>query len=157
MTIQAQYWVHEPDQPPTEHVADLATTEDVREFVDLLTSERVSDAILTHTKRPRVETAIPDEDDPSTFVTVPDHSVIVGIHGQRGAMSYKGNDGHAAEPVHLYSRGQGPDEPVLYETEEFPPDCEVPTDAIVNALIEFLETARRPLGLGWQTGSEATN
>lgn len=32
MTIQAQYWVHEPDRPPVEHVADVATTEDVREF-----------------------------------------------------------------------------------------------------------------------------
>lgn len=156
MTIQAQYWVHEPDRPPVEHVADLATPEDVRQFVDLLANEGVSDAILTHSKRPRVDTAIPDENDAGTFMTVPDHSVIVGVHGQRGAMSYKGNDGHAAEPVHLYSRGQGPAHPVLYETEEFPPDCEVPTEALVNALVEFLETARRPQALDWQSGSEAT-
>ncbi|MET7990382.1 Imm1 family immunity protein [Amycolatopsis sp. NPDC005232] len=155
MTIQAQYWVHEPDRPPAEQVAELTTAEDVRDFVTLLADQHISDAILTHTKRPRIETAIPDENDPSAFLTVPDHSAIIGIHGERGAISYKGKDGHSTEPVQLYTRGQGPDQTVLYETEEFPPDCEVPTGALAEALIEFLETGRRPLSIRWQRGGEA--
>ncbi|MGI8310748.1 MULTISPECIES: Imm1 family immunity protein [Saccharopolyspora] len=150
MTIQAQYWAYEPDQPPAEHVAELATPEQVREFVTLLSSDQVSDALLTHTQRPRMETLIPDEDDPDAFLTVPDHSVIAGVHGDRGALSYQGNDGHGTEPVHLYSHGDGPERPVLYETDEFPPHCEVTIDAIAEALIAFLRTAKRPATLTWQ-------
>ncbi len=150
MTIQTQYWVHEPDQPPAEHVGELATPEQVREFVMLLASDLVSDALLTHSQRPRVETLIPDEDDPDAFLTVSDHSVIAGVHGDRGALSYRGNDGHSAEPVHLYSHGDSPEQPVIYETDEFPPHCEVSTDTLVEALVEFLQTAKRPVTLSWQ-------
>lgn len=155
MTIQAQYWVHEPDQPPAEHVTELATPEQVREFVTQLASDQVSDALLTHTQRPRMDTLIPDEDDPDAFLTVPDHSVIVGVHGDRGALSYQGNDGHDTEPVHLYSHGESPEYPVLYETDEFPPYCEIPTDALVEALVEFLQTAKRPVALSWQSAHDS--
>ncbi|WP_190815697.1 Imm1 family immunity protein [Saccharopolyspora pogona] len=140
-----------------EHVAELATPEQVREFVTLLSSDKVNDAILTHTERPRVETLIPDEDDPNTFLTVPDHSVIVGVHGDRGALSYQGNDGHGTEPVHFYSRGDGPEQPVLYETDEFPPRCEVTIDTIRKALIEFLRTAKRPVTLTWQPAHDSAH
>lgn len=155
MTIQAQYWVHEPGQPPAERVTELATPEHVREFVTLLSGETVSDALLTHNQRPRMETLIPDEDDPEAFLTVPDHSVIIGVHGDRGALSYQGNDGHGTEPVHLYSHGDSPEQPVIYETDEFPPRCEVPTDSLVEALLEFLQTATRPLTLGWQPARDS--
>lgn len=155
MTIQAQYWVHAPDRPPAEQVAELATPEQVHEFVTLLSSDTVSDALLTHTRRPRVETLIPDEDDPEAFLTVPDHSVIVGVHGDRGALSYQGNDGHGTETIHLYSHGDGPEQPVIYETDEFPPHCEVPTATLVEALVEFLQTAKRPLTLGWQPARDS--
>ncbi len=150
MTIQAQYWVHEPARPPAERVVHLETDQQVREFVALLAGEHVSDALLTHTRRPRIETAIPDDDAPGSFLTVPDHSVIVGIRGQRGALSYKGNDGHTPEPVHLCSHGQGPNHPVLYETEELPANCEIPAETVADALVEFLATARRPTNLAWQ-------
>lgn len=136
--------------------AELATPEQVREFVTLLSSDRVSDALLTHTQRPRMETLIPDEDNPEAFLTVPDHSVIVGVHGDRGALSYQGNDGHSTEPVHLYSHGDdGPEQPVVYETDEFPPHCEVTRDALVEALVEFLQTATRPVTLSWQPARDS--
>ena len=155
MTIQAQYWVHEPGQPPVEYVTEMATPEQVREFVTLLSSETVSDALLTHTQRPRVKTLIPDETDSDGFLTVPDHSVIVGVHGDRGALSYQGNDGHSAEPVHLYSLGDGPEQPVIYETDEFPPSCEVYLSVLVEALVEFLQTATRPVALDWQPSHDS--
>lgn len=150
MTIQAQYWIHEPGQAPVEKVTELATPGQVHDFVTLLAGENVSDAILTHNSRPHVDTAIPDDEHPSGFLTMPDHSVIAGIHGQRGALSYRGNDGHGSEPVQLYSHGHGPDQPVIYETDEFPPDCELSPDVITEALIEFLETGNRPLAITWQ-------
>ncbi|OLT44116.1 hypothetical protein BJF85_20655 [Saccharomonospora sp. CUA-673] len=153
MTLQAQCWVHDAGQPPVEKVAELATSEEVRAFVTTLADETVSDAILTHFSRPRVDTGIPDDDAPRGYLTMPDHSVIVGIHGDRGALSYRGNDGRGSDPVHLYSRGDGPDQPVLYETDEFPPHCEVPIEAVADALIEFLDTAKRPLNLAWQPES----
>jgi len=59
---------------------------------------------------------------------MPDHSVIAGIDGDRGTLSYRGNDGHDFGPVHLYSRGDGPDQPVLYEADEFPSSCEIPIE-----------------------------
>lgn len=151
MTLQAQYWVHEPGQPPVEKVAELTTSGEVRAFVAVLAEDTVSDAILTHLSRPRVDTAIPDDDEPGGYLTMPDHSIIVGVHGTRGALSYRGDDGHGSKPVHLYSHGDGPDQPVLYETDEFPPDCEVPVEAVVDALIEFLDTSKRPLNLTWQS------
>ncbi|MCR3721168.1 MULTISPECIES: Imm1 family immunity protein [Prauserella salsuginis group] len=151
MTLQAQYWVHQPGQPPVEKVDDLATPDDVRAFMATLAEKTVSDAILTHTARPRVDTAIPDDDAPSGYLTVPDHSVIAGIHGDRGALSYRGNDGHGSEPVHLYSHGDGPERPVLYETDEFPPNCEIPASAVAEALIEFLDSGKRPLNVAWQS------
>lgn len=155
MTIQAQYWVHEPDRPPVEHVIELATPGQVREFVALLSSAAVSDALLTHARRPRMETLIPDEDNPNAFLTVPDHSVIVGVHADRGALSYQGNDGHSPDPVHLYSHGDGPERPVLYETAEFPSHCEVSTHTLVEALVEFLRTAKRPLTSSWQPAHDS--
>lgn len=150
MTLQAQYWIHDPGQPPVEKVAELGSADEVRAFVATLAEETVSDAVVTHTGRPRVDTAIPDDDAPGGYLTMPDHSVIAGIHGTRGALSYRGADGHGPEPVHLYSRGDGPDQPVLYETDEFPPNCEIPADAVADALVEFLDTAKRPLNLAWQ-------
>ncbi|MEU6128287.1 Imm1 family immunity protein [Saccharopolyspora sp. NPDC047091] len=155
MTLQAQYWVHTPDQPPAEHVTELATPEQVREFITRLSSNTVSDALLTHTQRPRMETLIPDEDAPGAFLTVPDHYVIAGVHQDRGALSYQGNDGHHTEPVHLYSHGRGPDQPVIYETDEFPPHCEIPTATLGEALVEFLQTATRPLTLNWQPAHDS--
>lgn len=155
MTIQAQYWAHETDRPPAEKVAHLSTPEQVHEFVTLLASDHVSDAILTHTSRPRFETPIPDEDHPGTYLTVPDHSVIAGIHGERGALSYRGNDGHSDDPVHLYSQGEGADHPAIYETDEFPPNCEVPIETIMKALVEFLETGKRPVSIAWQQAPNA--
>lgn len=83
--------------------------------------------------------------------------MIVGIHGDRGALSYQGNDGHHAEPVHLYSRGVGPEQPVLYETDEFPPHCEVSIDTINAALAAFLRTAKRPNTLIWQTAPDSAH
>lgn len=157
MTIEAQYWVREDVQPLAERVAGLATADEVREFVALLSGAHVSDAFLTHAERPRIDTLMPDESDPDEFLTVPDHSVIVGVHGDRGALSYQGNDGHGEEFVHLYSRGEGPGEPVLYETEEFPPDCEVPVEVIADALVEFLETAKRPTSLTWQSARDSAH
>lgn len=157
MTIEAQYWVAEDDQPLAERVAGLATEADVREFVALLSGAHVSDAFLTHSERPRIDTVMPDDSDPDEFLTVPDHSVIVGVHGDRGALSYQGADGRGEEFVHLYSRGDGPAEPVLYETEEFPPDCEVPLGTIVEALVEFLETAKRPTSLTWQSARDSAH
>lgn len=117
--------------------------------------DEVSDALLAHTRRPRVETLIPDDEDPETFLTVPDHSMIVGIHGDRGALSYQGNDGHSTEPVHLYSHGDGPEQPVLYETDEFPPHCEVAINTITEALVVFLQTAKRPVTQTWQPSHES--
>jgi hypothetical protein len=94
--------------------------------------------------------ATPDDDNPEAFLMMPDHSVIVGVHGDCGALSYRGRDGYAAEPVHLYSDGDGPDQPVLYETDEFPPRCEVPVSTLARALAEFLQTAKRPVQVEWQ-------
>ncbi|WP_425480796.1 Imm1 family immunity protein [Sciscionella sediminilitoris] len=37
----------------------------------------------------------------------------------------------------------------------FPPHCEVPTDSLVEALVEFLQTATRPLTLGWQPARDS--
>ncbi|WP_026454401.1 Imm1 family immunity protein [Saccharomonospora iraqiensis] len=152
MTLQVQYWLHEPGQPPVEKVAELTTGDEVRAFVATLAAETVSDAILTHTTRPRVDTAIPDDERPGHYLTMPDHSVIAGIHGERGALSYRGDDGLGTEPVHLYSHGDGPEQPVLYETDEFPPYCEIPAETIAEALTEFLETGSRPLNITWQSG-----
>lgn len=154
MTLQAQFWVHEQGQPPRERVVELADPDAVRGFVATLGSENVSDAVLTHTRRPRVETLIPDDDNPGRLLTMPDHSVIVGVHGHRGAISYRGADGHQADPVHLYSRGEEPPTPVLYETDEFPSRCEIPVEAVTDALIEFLKTAARPLTITWQSALE---
>jgi hypothetical protein len=56
VTIQAQYWVHEPDQAPVEQVTTLSTPADVERFVTTLSGDTVSDAILTHDQRPRFET-----------------------------------------------------------------------------------------------------
>ncbi|EHR60595.1 Imm1 family immunity protein [Saccharomonospora cyanea] len=156
MTLQAQFWVHEQGQPPREQTVELADADDVRAFIKTLADEQVGDALLTHTRRPRVETLIPDEDSPGQFLTTPDHSVIVGVHGRRGAISYRGADGHHAEPVHLYSHGEEPDHPVVYETDEFPPRCELPVESVTQALIEFLETAARPLSITWQPGVDPT-
>ncbi|MCP2331326.1 MULTISPECIES: Imm1 family immunity protein [Actinoalloteichus] len=154
MTLQAQYWVHEPGQAPVEKVVELATGDDVTAFVTTLAEEVVSDAILTHTARPRVDTAIPDDGAPSGYLTMPDHSVIAGIHGARGALSYRGDDGHGSEPVHLYSRGDGPERPVLYETDEFPPHCEIAVETVADALVEFLDTGKRPLNVAWQSAAD---
>jgi hypothetical protein len=82
--------------------------------------------------------------------------VIVGVHGDRGALSYQGNDGHSAEPVHLYTRGDGPEQPVLYETDEFPAHCEVAIDTIAEALVAFLQAAKRPVTLNWQPAHDST-
>lgn len=156
MTIHAQYWVHESGRAPIERVTTLSSRREVDEFVRTLADERVGDALLTHARRPRVETAIPDEDNPAMMLTVPDHSVIVGVHGNRGALSYQGNDGHVTDPVHLYSQGHGPDHSVLYETDEFPPDCEVDVTTLANAVGEFLRTAKRPTGIDWQPAHDST-
>ncbi|PRX50863.1 immunity protein Imm1 of predicted polymorphic toxin system [Prauserella shujinwangii] len=134
---------------------DLAAAEDVRTFVAMLAHGQVGGAILTHTGRPRVETLIPDDANPGERLTMPDHSVIVGVRGDRGAISCRGADGHGAESVQLYSHGEEPDHRVLYETDEFPPDCELPVNVITQTLIEFLETAKRPLTIGWQSALDS--
>ena len=86
---------------------------------------------------------------------MPDHSLIVGIHGEHGALSYQGNDGHGIDPVHLYSHGNGPEMAALYETDEFPPHCEVEIDTITEALVAFLQTAKRPVTLAWQSAYDS--
>ncbi|MFE0023887.1 Imm1 family immunity protein [Amycolatopsis sp. NPDC059021] len=156
MTIQVQYWVHTTDQAPVEHVTRLSTPSDVERFAWTLSGDTVSDAIVTHEQRPRIETAIPDDDAPGSFLTIPDHSMIVGVHGDRAALSYRGCDGYSTEAVHLYSLGDGPDHPVLYETDEFPPRCEVPVQAMIQALTEFLHTAKRPTLIAWQPAQAQT-
>lgn len=70
------------------------------------------------------------------------------------ALSYQGNDGHGAEPVDLYSPGDGPELPVLYETDECP-RSEVTTDTLVEALVESLQTAKRPVALSWQPAHDS--
>ncbi|PXY28440.1 Imm1 family immunity protein [Prauserella muralis] len=155
MPLQAELWTQERGRPPREQVMDLADAEGVRAFVATLAHEQVGDAILTHTGRPRVETLIPDDENPGECLTMPDHSVIVGVHGDRGAISYRGADGHGAGPVQLYSHGEEPDHPVMYETDEFSPNCELPVNVITQTLIEFLETAKRPLTIGWQSALDS--
>ncbi|ASR34448.1 hypothetical protein BAY61_04970 [Prauserella marina] len=91
VVLHAQYWVHERRCPPVEKVAELATRDQVDAFVALLAGEDVSDAILIHSGRPRFDTAIPDDEHPVRFLTMPDHSMNVGIHGGRGALSYHGH------------------------------------------------------------------
>ncbi|HEX7658186.1 MAG TPA: Imm1 family immunity protein [Pseudonocardiaceae bacterium] len=154
--ILARYWVHAYDHPPKESLTEFSTPEQVRAFVTLLaTDAHVSDAVLVHTGRPRWETKIPDDEHPGSFLTVPDHWAIVGVRGQRGAMCYTGDDGCGPEPVDLYSLGRGPDDEQLFETHRFPPDCELPIEDITEALVEFLETAKRPLSIPWQKRRDA--
>lgn len=143
MTIQAQYWVHGVDRRPGECVLTLTDTAEIGQFVTALFPDSVSDAILTHERRPRVETVIPDG---AAFLTVPDHSLIVGVHGNRARLSYRGHDGHGPEPVHLFSHGDF----ARPGTDDFPPNSEVSLKTLTEALIEFLATAKRPTCLTWQ-------
>lgn len=70
-------------------------------------------------------------------------------------MSYQGDDGHGADPVRLYRSGDGPDLPVVYETDEVPPHCDVPVGELADALTEFLQIATRPTNLPWQSTSHS--
>ncbi|TVT62957.1 hypothetical protein FNH05_00165 [Amycolatopsis rhizosphaerae] len=42
-----------------------------------------------------------------------------------------------------------------YETDEFPPDCEVSSETISKALVEFLDTGKRSLSVVWQQGDDS--
>jgi hypothetical protein len=131
-------------------VLRLATDDEVDEFLDALASDDASDALVTHTARQQVATLIEDEQHPGRFLTIPDHSVIIGVHGDRGAMSYQGVDDATGEDVRLFSCGDGPEEPALYETLEFPPYCEIEISELAKALKEFLDMASYPTCISWQ-------
>jgi len=146
VAIQAQYWVHDPGRPAAEHVTRLTDATEIEHFVTVLAGNRVSDAILTHERRPLVPTAIPG-------VRVPDHSLIMGVRGDRATLSYRGHDGHSTSPVHLFSHGDGDLAPDLFD--DFPPDREIPRAALLPALLEFLHTANRPTCVKWQPGRVA--
>ncbi len=48
-------------------------------------------------------------------------------------------------------QSQGPDHSVVYETDGFPPHCEISIETISNALVELLETAAQQRRLATNT------
>lgn len=81
--------------------------------------------------------------------------LCVGINQGKGVLRYAGED----SPFNgLYSKSSTPSnaEPVLYyyitADSEFPPDSEIPLDAVANAMIEYLTSSgEKPTSVTWQT------
>lgn len=132
MTLRARFYVAEGDAL-VETVRDVVDQDQVDELITVLLGPGTHDAALQHLDRP-----LWNEE-------VPDHEVVFGVRGDRGAMWY------ADESGTWCTRGEGPASPPEYHEGTFPALCEIPLAELSSAVKEFLATARRPAGVAWQS------
>jgi hypothetical protein len=78
--------------------------------------------------------------------------LYVGLHVERGALPYSGDDDEKGS--YTAGRGSREGDPLLYmqgtSACEFPPNCEVSTELVRRAVHEFADTGRRPTCVEWQ-------
>lgn len=132
MTLRARFYVAEGDAL-VETVRDVVDQDQVDELITVLLGPGTHDAALQHLDRP-----LWNEE-------VPDHEVVFGVRGDRGAMWY------ADESGTWCTRGEGQASPPEYHEGTFPALCEIPLAELSSAVKEFLATARRPAGVAWQS------
>lgn len=120
------------------HEAIVSTPGDVRKLVDALARPNTSEARLVHTARPQ-------EYDEISGQLEYDNQVIVGTWGQFGYIEFF-DPGHWSQPV------GDPASPEWHTTTSghFHAGTGIPVETLVEAVTEFLRTARRPTCVRWR-------
>lgn len=131
MSLRARFYAAEGDAL-VETVVEVADERGVDDLIAAVLGPGTHDVVLQHLDRPLWN----DE--------VPDHEVVFGVRGDRGAMWF------ADESGTWCTKGDGPSSPPEYHEGTFPAFCEIPLADLVSAVKGFLSTAQRPAGVEWQ-------
>ncbi|WP_422771265.1 Imm1 family immunity protein [Plantactinospora sp. WMMC1484] len=115
----------------------IRSATDVADLISALGQPGATAALVRHEQRPTVQ------DDEGR--TVPDHDMSVGVWQGFGYLTY-------ADPDHDYETLAGVPESPEFAAHyvEYDTGTGVPLDRLQAALVEFLESARRPSTVDWQ-------
>lgn len=121
----------------SEKTMTIRDNDDVDALIAALSEPATTDASIHHEDRSPVE---------FDGEQVDDHALNAGIHGGLGYLTH-GDPDH--EPAFSVGASDSAEYPGYFV--EYPAGSGVPVDAFLEALAEFLLTAKRPANLEWRT------